>query len=127
MKSAAITKGWPPARRKLQARRIRRTRPWRFSTGPRTCAGKQRACMNGLRHGARRAAVREFLSLLAAQRRYVRLVNALLDARYCHPEPQAKDLPCRSLHGILRCAQNDMTFCSARATSTPATQGKDAP
>jgi hypothetical protein len=86
MKTSAVTRGWPPARRKMQALRIRRIRPWRFATGPRSVAGKKRACLNGQKHGARRAAVREFLSLLAAQRRYVRAINALLDLRKSSPE-----------------------------------------
>jgi hypothetical protein len=51
--AARSAKGWTPERRARQAERNRLSRPWRFSTGPKTEAGKARVAMNTFRHGCR--------------------------------------------------------------------------
>ena len=42
---------WTPERRAMQAIRIRVSRPWERSTGPRTTAGKQRVAKNAYKGG----------------------------------------------------------------------------
>lgn len=44
---------WTEERRARQAEAIRRWKPWKRSTGPRTVEGKATAAMNGLKHGGR--------------------------------------------------------------------------
>jgi hypothetical protein len=75
----AITRGWPPERRAAQAQNIRKTRPWLKATGPRTPAGKAKIIYNAFKHGHRIALWREVRSALAAQNRFRRLVNPLLN------------------------------------------------
>lgn len=67
--------GWTPERRRLQAERIRRQRPWLRSTGPRTAAGKAVSSRNATKHGLRSRACRAFCLLLRMQRDFVRHVN----------------------------------------------------
>lgn len=43
------TAAWTPERRARQADRIRQTRPWRHSTGPKTSAGKKKSSQNAAR------------------------------------------------------------------------------
>lgn len=74
----AITRGWPPARRKAQAENIRRTRPWLKATGPRTPAGKAKIIYNAFKHGQRGAYWREVRRVLAAQNRFRRLGPRLI-------------------------------------------------
>ena len=50
--------GWTPERRAAAAARIRETRPWLRSTGPKTAAGKARCAQNALKHGRYSAAAR---------------------------------------------------------------------
>lgn len=73
----AVTKGWPPSRRKAQAENIRRARPWLRSTGPRTAAGKACARMNGLKHGMRSAAMTRLRCLMRRQRLFLRLLDVM--------------------------------------------------
>jgi len=42
---------WTEERRKAQAERCRRNKPWKNATGPKTKAGKARASMNAYKHG----------------------------------------------------------------------------
>ncbi len=64
-------KGWPPARRKAQAERIRAAKPWLRSTGPRTAAGKARSRLNALRHCHRSAAMRRLRRVMKMQRAFI--------------------------------------------------------
>jgi hypothetical protein len=45
--------GWTPERRQRQAAAIKRWKPWRRSTGPRTTDGKATASRNGWKGGTR--------------------------------------------------------------------------
>ena len=69
-------KGWSEQRRREQALRIQRWRPWERSTGPRTPAGKQRACQNALKHGSRSAAARAQLRELRKALRQLGLATS---------------------------------------------------
>ena len=62
-----MANGWTLERRQRQAELIRTWSPWRFSTGPRTDAGKARVAQNAWK-GGHRAELRELSRALAAQR-----------------------------------------------------------
>jgi hypothetical protein len=49
-RSARAKAGWTPERRARQAALIRRWKPWRHSTGPKTELGKARCAMNATPH-----------------------------------------------------------------------------
>lgn len=83
--------GWSPERRARQAELIRRSQPWRHSTGPRTEAGKARCAKNALRHGGRSRArilelqrIRRIFRKVDENIRAVRLVIRLRD----NPRPR---------------------------------------
>jgi hypothetical protein len=67
-----MAKGWTEERRKQQAERIRRTRPWEKSTGPKTAAGKKRSSLNAWKHGGRCRVMDEYRHLLALNRVFVK-------------------------------------------------------
>ncbi|GEM_PF-870571 len=78
MDHKGITRGWPPKRRREQAERIRRQKPWLRATGPRTVAGKARVSRNAYKHGFRSPAYKEICRLMRWQRDYVKAVMALV-------------------------------------------------
>jgi len=45
------TKGWSDERRAKQAENIRKTQPWKTTTGPKTTEGKAAVAQNALRSG----------------------------------------------------------------------------
>ena len=51
-----MANGWTSRRRALQAQLIRRWKPWRRATGPRTIEGKSRSAQNALKFGGHTAA-----------------------------------------------------------------------
>lgn len=59
-----------PAHRTAQALAIRRWRPWKKSTGPRTDAGKDRSARNAFKGGVR-PMLREIAGALREERRRV--------------------------------------------------------
>jgi hypothetical protein len=66
---------WTPERRAQQAERIRQSRPWEKSTGPRTEAGKARSARNadkGGRWRIERERVRVLARMLAELQRTMR-------------------------------------------------------
>jgi hypothetical protein len=70
------TNGWTPARRRQQARAIRRWRPWDRTTGPRTVAGKARSAHNRDRGGRRqRELMRALDAAIRAQREALTVFN----------------------------------------------------
>lgn len=75
--------GWTPERRAAQAERIRRVKPWRKSTGPRTEDGKEAVKNNACRHGWRSEDMREVYRLLRCQRQFVkRMCEKLIPRRH---------------------------------------------
>ncbi|CAE6939109.1 hypothetical protein R69608_05136 [Paraburkholderia nemoris] len=48
-----MANGWTPERRAKQAEAIRRWKPWKQSTGPKTDDGKLAASKNAIVHGLR--------------------------------------------------------------------------
>lgn len=63
---------WTPEQRQQQAERVRLSRPWERSTGPRSAAGKQASSRNAYKGGLRpqlRQFSRTLADLVAAQRR----------------------------------------------------------
>lgn len=46
-----MPKNWTIEQRNEAARRARLKRPWEYSTGPRTCAGKRTSSRNAYKHG----------------------------------------------------------------------------
>ena len=73
--------GWTAERRRAQAARLRRSRPWLRSTGPRSAQGKAVSSRNALVHGNRSAAMARVISGLQAQRRFMQVMMADTRAR----------------------------------------------
>lgn len=46
-----MAKHWGTEQREAAAKRARQTRPWRYSTGPRTAEGKRTSSRNAYKHG----------------------------------------------------------------------------
>ncbi len=65
-------KGWTPERRRPQASRIRRQRPWRHATGPRTVEGKARSSQNAVARDPNALLMKELRALLREQARFRR-------------------------------------------------------
>ncbi|QJD72414.1 hypothetical protein HH196_10385 [Marinobacterium sp. LSUCC0821] len=55
---------WTDEARAKQAERIRKSKPWLKSTGPKTEQGKRISCMNALKSGAYAAEMRDLEILL---------------------------------------------------------------
>jgi hypothetical protein len=70
-------RGWPPARRRAQAERIRRICPWLHATGPRTENGKRRARYNACKHNMRSAAMAALRQALRRQRAWLEAFTVL--------------------------------------------------
>jgi hypothetical protein len=67
-----MAKGWTEERRRAQAERIRKTKPWEKATGPRTAAGKRRSSMNAYKHGGRCRFMDQYRLLLWLNREFVK-------------------------------------------------------
>lgn len=72
MKKGTKTTGWTPKRRAEQSLRMKKTKPWQNSTGPKTDAGKDAVRNNAYKHGFRSADYREILRLLSLQAAFVK-------------------------------------------------------
>jgi len=72
---AGKSKSWTPERRAQQAERIRQTKPWLKTTGPKTDAGKDAVKNNAYRHGFRSTDYAEILRLLKLQSAFVTAMN----------------------------------------------------
>lgn len=66
---------WTEERRRQQAERIRKTRPWERSTGPTTKAGKERSCLNALKHGRDSRILAPYRDLLALNAAFIKLAQ----------------------------------------------------
>lgn len=82
-----ITKGWPEKRRREQAERCRRSRPWDHATGPKTDAGKDAVKHNAQIHGLRGEAGKRLFALLRAQRLFVQSVRTAMKLDRRRPIP----------------------------------------
>ena len=51
---------WTKEQREAQRERIKASKPWEKSTGPRTREGRQKSCLNAFKHGKR---AKRFVSL----------------------------------------------------------------
>lgn len=67
------------ARRKAQAERIRKTKPWLKATGPKTKAGKIRSSKNAWKHGFRSRQMNEIYRLLRWQKAFTKQIQAKLN------------------------------------------------
>lgn len=76
------TKGWSEVRRQKQAANIRKTRPWKHSTGPKTEAGKAVSSRNAYKHGLRSETVRELKRVLSLHKAHLRAVQQSAAARF---------------------------------------------
>ena len=75
---AVKTRGWTPERRRKQAKRCKKLRPWTKSTGPKTQNGKDKAKHNAYKHGLDSVDGLEFRKLLTMQRLFVKRVKESL-------------------------------------------------
>jgi len=66
---------WTEEDRKRQSALMRRLKPWKKSTGPRTKAGKEKSKYNAVKHGGRSAATIRMRKALAAQSAYLKAVK----------------------------------------------------
>lgn len=66
------TRGWPEERRKAQAERCRKQRPWENATGPKTPEGKTKVAQNAYKHGFRSRPYRMVYHLLRLQKAFVK-------------------------------------------------------
>ncbi len=69
---------WTPEQRAAAAERIRASKPWEKSTGPRTTAGKKRSSRNAVKHGNRTAIMRDAHKALTLQSEFLRLISAAM-------------------------------------------------
>src|SRR5690606_36624796 len=76
-KPRKITRGWPPKRRREQAARIRKLKPWLRSTGPRSEAGKAKTRLNAQKHGLRSAELALLRGALKRHRLFLRNLKHL--------------------------------------------------
>ena len=95
-KSGVTSRGWPPERRRKQAERLRKLKPWLKSTGPKTRTGKARAAQNALKHGGRARLIRKIAYMLALHRRLLRKINENL----CSPSSPVMSSAVETSHKI---------------------------
>ena len=95
---------------------MRRVRPWRRSTGPRTKAGKDKSKYNATKHGNRSAAFVRMRRALAAQSAYLKAVNDVVKV----------GLPlCSGLRAIERHVTNELLSATLEfCDPPPAAQAK---
>jgi hypothetical protein len=60
---------WNELEKLKQSELIRQTKPWEFSTGPKTQAGKERSKMNAFKHGACNAEIKSIIHRFASLKR----------------------------------------------------------
>ena len=68
---------WPEKRRAKQAKLIQKTRPSRYSTGPKTPEGKTISAQNAYKHGLHSETILELRRVLRAQKRMCRDILSL--------------------------------------------------
>lgn len=128
-KKPDTSSSWTTARRAAASARMHTRKPWLKSTGPRTAAGKSRACMNALKHGNRSAAVitahRETVHYLRQQRAFLKQVRLLLRlrrhaAKTSKPTNELMALPLLPSDSLRKNAGNPRKFLLNMAICIPA-------
>lgn len=66
-----MSKEWTAERRKAQAERCRKNKPWKKSTGPKTPKGKARSSLNAFKHGMRCRKIDQLRYILWLQREFM--------------------------------------------------------
>ncbi len=69
------TRGWPEKRRKEQAERCRKAKPWKHNTGPKTEEGKVAVRNNALKHGMDSRQMKEIDKMLSAYKALLKLTK----------------------------------------------------
>ncbi len=69
---------WTQERRAAQSARLKASKPWKKSTGPKTAEGKSRSRLNALKHGDRSLLMQRANDLLRHQRAFMRLARLLI-------------------------------------------------
>ena len=115
--------GWPPERRKAQAERIKKQKPWQHATGPKTAAGKAKSAQNAYKHGFRSRDYLEICRLLRWQRDFVKnivaqLKNGTYNKSDVSPSPPSPVIP-RLVRGIHSSTTNTAAFPTERWITRP--------
>lgn len=71
---------WTPERRAAAAERARRLKPSRFSTGPKTAAGKARSSLNAWKHGFYCKGAKDLRSALRRHNQFLKDINKMIVA-----------------------------------------------
>ncbi len=70
-------KEWTQERRRAAAERIRKNKPWKKSTGPRTEEYKVHSKMNAWKHGIRSSLINELREVLRLHRSFLKTAKKL--------------------------------------------------
>ena len=71
------TKGWSKERRAKQAENMRKTKPWKHATGPKTKAGKAASSQNALRSGLYTVEIKALRYVLKQQQKFLNTIKSL--------------------------------------------------
>lgn len=106
-------RNWTPEARKAQSEAIRRWKPWKNSTGPKTQAGKNVCRLNAITHGGHTANMNEIRSLLRRQARLLANLRKTGYFRKCKKfEQQTIMNPFLALEGLA--IIRELEICIAR-------------
>lgn len=67
-----MSKGWSDERRKAQAERCHKQKPWKNSTGPQTSHGKAKSSMNAFKHGGNTNEIKLMKEILKSNRIFLK-------------------------------------------------------
>lgn len=88
---------WPLKRRLAAAARCRVQKPWLFSTGPKTAAGKAVSRYNAVTHGATAAHWRRLVRALRKQRDFINKINLMMEEERRMQGRSSAPQPCAGL------------------------------
>ncbi len=75
-KNPTKRRGWTASRRKAQAERAQKQKPWERATGPQTHEGKAKSAANAHKTGLHTAQIRKLRSVLRAHKAFLKEVAA---------------------------------------------------